>query len=172
MPYSIDKSLLSENVFKITTDSGAKYIIVLQETAEGSGLWTLSFLLEPEKRPLPSEVFKTMRILEENLLQILDEKGITSILVYIAGKDREEVDQKTKIFTRWIERPWEYVIESDPIIRIHGKRKEIQTMTNFIHLKKNLNIETNINKRFCTNCGTENKNYKFCPNCGNNLEQT
>jgi hypothetical protein len=171
MPYTVDKTFLEHNVFRITTDSGVNYIILLHETSEDSGLWTLSFLVEPEKKPLPSEVFRTMKILEENLMEILEQKKIESLLVYITGKNRDEIDQKTKIFTRWIEDPWEYTIEKDPIIKIQGRREEIQVMTNFIHIKKKINTE-NPKVKYCTNCGTENKNYKFCPNCGNNLEQT
>ncbi len=175
MSYSVDKSSLDENVFTITTESGVKYLVILQETAEDSGLWILHFLKELGKEAVSSEVFKTMKALEENLIQILEERGITSIMVYISGKDRNEIDQKTKVFTRWIEEPWEYQIDVDPIIRIQGIRKEIETMTNFIYLKKKIiqpTLQSVISEnKFCTNCGTENKGFKFCPNCGQNLQQ-
>ena len=103
-------------------------------------------------------------------------RGINTLLVYIAGSDRNEIDQKTKIFTRWIKTPWKYEVISNPIITIQGNRNHIQTNTNFIHMTRGVEevvvIKSPVGAKFCFNCGLENNNFKFCPSCGTNLKQT
>lgn len=185
MSYKIDNSLIWDNLFMFTTDAGTKYIAKFDEVSEG--IWTLNFQLESGE-PLRSEIFKTMKFLGDNTSNFLDEKDINTLLVYIAGSNRDEIDQKTKIFTRWIKLPWKYEIISNPIITIEGNKNHIQTNTNFIHMTRGVDevvIESPVNKvvdsvviespvgiKFCFNCGSENNNYKFCPSCGTNLKQT
>ena len=184
MSYNIDNSLIWNNLFMFTTDAGTKYIAKFDEVSEG--IWTLNFQLESGE-PLKSEIFKTMKFLGDNTSNFLDEKGISTLLVYITGSNRDEIDQKTKIFTRWIKSPWKYEVISNPIITIEGNREHIQTNTNFIHINRGIDevvIEPPVNKvvdsvfiespvgiKFCFNCGSENNNYKFCPSCGTNLKQ-
>jgi RNA polymerase subunit RPABC4/transcription elongation factor Spt4 len=155
-----------------TTDLGSKYIVKFEEVSEG--IWTLNFQLESGE-PLRSEIFKTMKFLGDNTSNFLDEKGINTLLVYIVGSDRSEIDQKTKIFTRWIKSPWKYEVISNPIITIEGNRDYIETNTNFIHMTRGVEEvvinESPIGSKFCFNCGLENNNYKFCPSCGTNLKQ-
>ena len=185
MSYKIDNSLIWDNLFMFTTDAGTKYIAKFDEVSEG--IWTLNFQLESGE-PLRSEIFKTMKFLGDNTSNFLDEKDINTLLVYIAGSNRDEIDQKTKIFTRWIKLPWKYEIISNPIITIECNKNHIQTNTNFIHMTRGVDevvIESPVNKvvdsvviespvgiKFCFNCGSENNNYKFCPSCGTNLKQT
>ena len=185
MSYNIDNSLIWNNLFIFTTDSGTKYIAKFEEVSEG--IWTLDFQLSSGE-PLRSEIFKTMKVLGDNTSDFLDERGINTLLVYIAGSDRNEIDQKTKIFTRWIKTPWKYEVISNPIITIEGNRNHIQTNTNFIHMTRgseevvvikslvnkvvNEVVESPVGAKFCFNCGLENNNYKFCPSCGTNLKQT
>ena len=184
MSYNIDNSLIWNNLFIFTTDAGTKYIAKFEEISEG--IWTLDFQLSSGE-PLKSEIFKTMKVLGDNTSNFLDEKGINTLLVYISGSDRNEIDQKTKIFTRWIISPWKYEVISNPIITIEGKKDHIQTNTNFIHMTRGVDevvIESPVNKvidtvvtespvgaKFCFNCGLQNNNYKFCPSCGTNLKQ-
>lgn len=171
MAYLIDKSLLWDNTFSFITDSGTAYIAQLVETSPGSGSWTLNFILAYGS-PKYSEIFKTMKTLTDNLIETLDAKGIKSLVVFIDGQNRDEIDKKTKIFTRWIKSPWEYTIDESPEIRIQGVRSGFYPQTNFIHISKNLKLVIPENvKKYCTNCGTENKNYKFCPNCAYDLQQ-
>ena len=176
MAYTIDKTLLWANVIIFTSDSGTKYSVKLSELASGSGMWTLDFNLT-SGTPNRSEVFSTMSTLYEVLTEpngLLEKNNATSVVVYIAGSSREEIDLKTKIFTRWIKNPWEYKIDHKPEITILGKREAIYPDTNFIHMTKTGKLEevsiTN-NTKYCFNCGTENKDYKFCPSCGQNLQQ-
>jgi hypothetical protein len=188
MSYNIDNSLIWNNLFIFTTDAGTKYIAKFEEVSEG--IWTLDFQLSSGE-PLRSEIFKTMKFLGDNTSDFLDEREINTLIVYIAGSDRNEIDQKTKIFTRWIKSPWKYEIISNPIITIEGNRNHIQTNTNFIHMTRGVEevvVESPVNKvvnevvnevvvespvgiKFCFNCGLENNNYKFCPSCGTNLKQ-
>ena len=172
MSYNIDNSLIWDNIFMFTTDLGSKYIVKFEEVSEG--IWTLNFQLESGE-PLRSEIFKTMKFLGDNTSNFLDEKGINTLLVYIVGSDRSEIDQKTKIFTRWIKSPWKYEVISNPIITIEGNRDYIETNTNFIHMTRGVEEvvinESPIGAKFCFNCGLENNNYKFCPSCGTNLKQ-
>lgn len=181
MPYNIDNSLIWNNLFMFTTDAGTKYIAKFEEISEG--IWTLDFQLTSGE-PLRSEIFKTMEVLGDNTSNFLDERGINTLLVYITGSDRNEINQKTKIFTRWIREPWKYEVISNPIITIEGKKDHIQTNTNFIHMTRGIEevvvIKSPLNKlvsespvgvKFCFNCGSENNNYKFCPSCGTNLKQ-
>ena len=178
MSYNIDNSLIWNNLFIFTTDAGTKYIAKFEEVSEG--IWTLDFQLASGE-PLRSEIFKTMKVLGDNTSNFLDERGINTLLVYIAGSDRNEIDQKTKIFTRWIKSPWVFTIDSNPEIIIEGKRDQIYPNTNIIHIEKtdiviqktieNTNSINTSNVKFCPNCGTKNNNYKFCPSCGTNLQQ-
>ncbi len=135
--YNVGTKLLWDDYFFFQTESGTKYFCKLSETAPSSGVWTFNFGLEDGGNPLLSEVFETMQTLTQSLEDILDDKGITNVLVYIVGKDRDEIDKKTNVFTRWIELPWSYTIERNPEIRINGKRDSIYTNTNFIYLTKN-----------------------------------
>jgi hypothetical protein len=180
MIFKVDNSFLWDNAFFIETESGIKYVVRLDETSKYSGVWTLSFLLL-SGTPNSREIFGTMNTLSENLLDVLNEKNINSLLVWINGKDRKEIDQKTKVFLRWIKHPFEYTLDGNPEIRIQGKSDIIYPDTNFIYIKRisskkeekkeeNIILETKI--KFCFNCGEENKDYKFCPGCGTNLKQT
>jgi hypothetical protein len=183
--YTIDRSISWNNTIVFSSDNGTKYGVQLLETAPGSKLWTFNFKLI-EGVPDQKEVFKTMSVLQDVLLEpggLIERNNVNEIVVFIDGKSREEIDQKTKIFTRWIKSPWIFNIESNPEIIITGKRDQIYPNTNFIHIKKTdvieqvTPIETNktsinlSNIKFCYNCGSENNNYKFCPSCGTNLQQ-
>jgi hypothetical protein len=187
MVFKVDNSILWDNVFFIETDSGVKYVAKLEETSPESGVWALYFLLL-SGIPNSREIFGTMNTLSENLIDVLNQKGINSLLVWINGEDRKEIDQKTKVFLRWVEYPFEYTLDENPEIRIQGKNDVIYPNTNFIHIRRvNQEIEkveeqkiqtvhtetiSNNKIRFCFNCGEENKDYKFCPGCGTNLKQT
>lgn len=183
--YTIDKSISWDNTIVFSSDSGTKYGVQLLETAPGSKLWTFNFKLI-EGIPDQKEVFKTMNILYDVLIEpggLIEKNNVTEIIVLIDGKNRDEIDQKTKIFTRWIRSPWIFEVNSAPEIIIEGKREQIYPNTNLIHIKKTDVVEqvisTEINKtpinvsniKFCYNCGFENNNYKFCPGCGTNLQQ-
>lgn len=176
MSYTVDKSLLWSNVIIFTSDSGTKYSIRLVETTRGSGLWTLEFNLISGS-PDNSEVFSTMSTLYNVLTGsggLIEKTNATNILFYIAGNNRDEIDQKTNVFTRWIKSPWEYKIDYNPEVTIQGKRDKLYPNTNFIYMKKTENITispTASNVKYCYNCGSVNNNYKFCPNCGTNLQQ-
>ena len=115
---------------------------------------------------------------------IIEKNNIENIIVTIDGKDQEEIDKKTKAFTRWIKKPWSYKVMKNPTIKIDGATKNIYVRTNIIHMFKTnepitpevvvkkeeiKNIPSQI--KFCYNCGLENNNYKFCPGCGTNLQQ-
>lgn len=189
--YVIDRSISWDNTIFFDSENGTKYSVQLIETAPGSNMWTFNFNLV-KGLPDQKEVFKTMNVLYDVLLEpggLIEKNNVREIIVTIAGNSREEIDQKTKIFTRWIRSPWEFRIDSNPEIIIQGKRESIYLNTNLIHIKKSEVevvkevikikpvieivveplVESNI--KFCFNCGLENNNYKFCPDCGTNLKQ-
>lgn len=172
----IDRSLEFLNVISFKSNSGVEYKLIVIETFPGSNIWTFSFQLISGK-PNTKEVFQTMKTIQQLMLEkngLVEKYNMREIILVIEGKDRDEVDRKTKIFTRWIEKPYYFEIISNPIISIEGKRENIYLDTNFIHIKKsNLPPEYKTSEvKFCFNCGSENKeNYKFCPNCGQNLQQ-
>jgi hypothetical protein len=177
--YTIDKSISWNNTIVFSSNSGTKYSVQLLESSPGSKIWTFNFKLI-EGIPDKKEVFKTIGVIQDVLLEpggLIERNNVNEIVVFIYGKSREEIDQKTKIFTRWIKSPWIFNIESNPEITIEGKRDQIYLNTNFIHIKKTDVIENNktidlSNIKFCYNCGLENNNYKFCPGCGTNLQQS
>ena len=182
--YTIDRTIFWDNTIFFDSDNGTRYGVQLIETAPGSKVWTFNFKLI-SGIPDQKEVFKTMNALQDVLLEpggLIEKNNVTRIIVLIDGKNRNEIDQKTKIFTRWIKSPWEFTVDSNPEIIIEGKRDQIYPNTNVIHIKKtdfvekSVDIETkkpiNIsNIKFCYNCGLENNNFKFCPGCGTNLKQ-
>ena len=181
--YTIDRSISWDNTIFFDSDNGTRYGVQLIETAPGSKLWTFNFKLI-NGIPDQKEVFKTMGALQDVLLEpggLIERNNVTQIVVLIDGENRDEIDQKTKIFTRWIKSPWIFTIDSNPEIIIKGKRDQIYPNTNIIHIKKTdvikktVDIESSINIsniKFCYNCGLENNNFKFCPACGTNLKQT
>ncbi len=186
MLFKVDNTLLWDNCFYIITDEGNVYCVKLDETAIGTNIWILNFILV-DGVPNNKEVFKTIQTMQENLKKLLIEKNINTVIAYIDGATRKERDKKTKIFTRWIDDPFECFVDESPEIRIQGGKNPIYPDTNFIKIvRKNYTdikpteviketpTETSekINIKFCYNCGTENKNYKFCPGCGKNLQQS
>ena len=111
--YTIDRSISWSNTIVFSSDNGTKYGVQLLETAPGSKLWTFNFKLI-EGVPDQKEVFKTMSVLQDVLLEpggLIERNNVNEIVVFIDGKSREEIDQKTKIFTRWIKSPWIFNIE-------------------------------------------------------------
>ena len=171
--FKIDRSLESEGVFQYTTDSGCKYIASISESAPNSGLATLDFMLVSGS-PSYIEVFKTMRTLYEISTEYVLKKGFKNLIFYIDGANREEIDQKTNIFTRWIDTNiWEYRIDPQPYIIIPNMRNGIIPVnTNAIVIKKKDNVVIeSVKSKFCHNCGSPNNNYKFCPDCGQNLQE-
>jgi hypothetical protein len=182
--YTIDRTIFWDNTVFFDSDNGTRYGVQLTETAPGSKVWTFNFKLI-SGIPDQKEVFKTMGALQDVLLEpggLIEKNNVTRIIVLIDGKNRDEIDQKTKIFTRWIKSPWTFTVDSNPEIIIEGKRDQIYPNTHIIHIKKMdvieqpVKVETktsvNIsNVKFCYNCGLENNNYKFCPSCGTNLKQ-
>jgi len=181
--YTIDRTIFWDNTIFFDSDNGTRYGVQLVETAPGSKVWTFNFKLI-SGIPDQKEVFKTMNALQDVLLEpggLIERNNVTRIIVLIDGKNRDEIDQKTKIFTRWIKSPWTFKIDSNPEIIIEGKRDQIYPNTNIIHIEKtgiviqktieNTNPIITSNVKFCPNCGTKNNNYKFCPSCGTNLQQ-
>ena len=180
--YTIDRTIFWDNTIFFDSDNGIRYGVQLTETAPGSKVWTFNFKLI-SGIPDQKEVFKTMSALQDVLLEpggLIEINNVKRIIVLIDGKNRDEIDQKTKIFTRWIKSPWVFTIDSNPEIIIEGKRDQIYPNTNIIHIEKknvvqktieNINSINTSNVKFCPNCGTKNNNYKFCPSCGTNLQQ-
>ncbi len=180
--YTIDRTFFWDNSIFFDSDNGTRYGVQITETAPGSKVWTFNFKLV-SGIPDQKEVFKTMGVLQDVLLEpggLIERNNVTRIIVLIDGKNRDEIDQKTKIFTRWIKSPWVFTIDSNPEIIIEGKRDQIYPNTNIIHIEKKNIIQKAIegtnsintsNVKFCPNCGTKNNNYKFCPSCGTNLQQ-
>lgn len=171
--FKIDRSLEPEGIFKFKTDSGCEYMASIHESAPKSGLATLDIVLL-SGQPSPIEVFRTMRTVYDVSTEYVLKKGFKDLIFYIDGRNREEIDQKTNIFTRWINTDiWEYRIDSQPYIVIPNKRNGIiQLNTNAIVIKKKDNVVVETTKlNFCYNCGEPNNNYKFCPSCGSNLQQ-
>ena len=106
------------------------------------------------------------------------EKNINNAVIFIAGENQEVINQKTTVFTRWIDLDWDYTIQPNIEMKIAGLRNTIMIPTNAIMMtrkqttvQKQVVINGNVNIKFCFNCGTENKGFQFCPNCGTNLKQ-
>lgn len=171
--FKIDRSLESDGVFQYTTVSGCKYLVSIHESAPNSGLATLDFILVSGS-PSVIEVFKTMKTLYEISTEYVLKRGFKNLIFYIDGSNREEIDRKTNIFTRWIDTDiWEYRIERQPYIIIPDMINGIISFnTNAIIIKKKDNpLVKSVKSKFCHNCGEPNSNYKFCPNCGQNLQE-
>ena len=173
MNYTIDRTLEICNVIDIKSEN-VEYKIVLVETAPGSKLWTITLALV-SGTPNKKDIYNTIGTVSKILLEkggLIEKNNVTEIIMTIDGKDREEIDKKTKVFTRWIKSPWTFEITSNPVISIQGMSESIYLNTNLIHIKKSSIIENKEGFKFCFNCGHENKeSYKFCPSCGTNLEQ-
>jgi len=174
MNYTIDRTLEICNVIDFKSETGVLYKITLIETTPGSGLWTIVFQVVsgvPEKK----DIYSTIKTISNILLEkdgLVERNNITEFVITIDGENRDEIDKKTKVFTRWIKSPWTFEITSNPIILIEGKMENIYLNTNLIHIKKSNIIENKSEVKFCFNCGFENKEtYKFCPSCGTNLQQ-
>ena len=135
MSYEIDKSLEFCNTVIFKTDSGAKYSVTFAETAPGSQLWTFSLKLSSGE-PNEKEVFKTMSLVNKVITEkngIIERNNIKKVIVTIDGKDQEEIEKKTYVFTRWIKKPWIYEIIKNPVIKIQGMKKNIY----LLQIKKN-----------------------------------
>ena len=184
MLFKVDDTLSWDNCFYIITDEGNIYCVKLDETALGTGIWVLNFILV-DGSPNNKEVFKTLQTFWINLKKMLIEKNINTVIAYIDGATRKERDQKTKVFTRWIDDPFECFVDESPEVRVQGKKTPIYPDTNFLKIvRKSFSspevkieeakpiITQQIDIKFCYNCGTENKGFKFCPNCGTNLQQS
>lgn len=174
MNYTIDRTLEICNVIDFKSESGVEYKVALVETAPGSGLWTILFYLISGK-PDKKEIYSTIGKIRDILLEkggLIERNNVNELVITIDGKDREEIDKKTNVFTRWIKSPWTFEVTSNPEISIQGKMENIYLNTNLIHIKKSA-VDTKSRIKFCFNCGCENKeSFKFCPNCGTNLQQS
>lgn len=186
--FRVDNTFLWDNCFYIESELGTKYCVRLNETAPGTNIWIINFILI-SGTPKGREVFKTLSILWENLKKFFIDKDITSAFGYIDGKTREERDQKTKIFTRWVDYPFEVIVDASPEIRIQGSSRSHTIDTNMFHIsripksgtdKEELKLKEEIQKidtptnteiKFCFNCGNPNNSFVFCPNCGTKLKQ-
>lgn len=178
MSYKVEFEL-EWNQIRITTNKGSKYLVLLNETIEGSNLWVLNFILESGK-PSNKEVYKTMstiyNVLCEGDNNPIEKYNIREIISFITGDNQIEIDKKTKVFTRWIKSPWRFEIIENPTIDIQGRANKVYLKCNLLHIKKDEKYNVEIPKisrniKFCFNCGSENNSYKFCPNCGVNLQQ-
>jgi len=180
--FQIDRTLACDGLYKYSTDNGVEYNVKIHESAPGSGLATIYFTLLSGK-PSAIEVFRTMNTLYELSFEYVESKGFKNILVHIDGKDREEIDKKTRIFTsgltKWVgPNVFDYQIISNPKITVPGRRNGAYTFeTNAIYMTRKstpapttIEAPPNVDIKFCYNCGTENNNYKFCPKCGTNLQ--
>ena len=186
MLFKVDNTLLWDNCFYIITEQDNVYCVKLEETAWSTGIWILNFILV-DGVPNNKEVFKTLQTFWVNLKKLLIEKNINTVIAYIDGSTRKERDQKTKVFSRWIDDPFVCIIDESPEIRIQGKKSSIQLDTNCLKIirkseeyvetikevkpQEEKSIQKNLSIKFCYNCGSENKEFKFCPNCGQNLQQ-
>jgi|688.fasta_scaffold364307_2 hypothetical protein len=180
MSYVIDKGMEWDGIYKYTTDSGISYMVKIHETAPGSGYWTIDFIKLSKDSGNVREVFSIMSMLMELSMGYADIRNIQNVIIFISGENREQINQKTRIFTRWIKDYWNYQIVSNPEVIIPGKRDgRITIPTNGIFMTRKQGLVTPIETttlssveiKFCYNCGTENNNFKFCPKCGTSLQQ-
>ena len=170
----IDKTFEWNNTILFKSNLGAEYIVNLLQTSPNSNIWTLNFALI-NGHPANNEVFKIMSTLQQILISpggLIEKNNVKKIAVTISGKNNKEIDMKTKIFTRWIKKPWIFEIHYNPEVEIIGKREKIYPRTNIIFITKTEEIIANesTNNKYCFYCGSINKGYKFCPSCGTNLQ--
>lgn len=179
MPFSIDKSLDWDGIYKFSSDSGASYIVKLRESAPGSGLWTIDFI-KTGGEPPKTEIFKTMKVLSDLCKEYINKVGGDNLLMLISG-DSEESLQKSKVFTRWMGEEWESNI-TDARLKISGIRNMLYPTPYLISVKrkpksivedtpKPISIGITSEIKFCYNCGNANNDYLYCPNCGTKLKQ-
>lgn len=181
MAYSIDKSLSWDGLFRITTDSGALYMIKIRESAPDSGLWTIE-LTRPSEKGSTSEIFKTMRTISEICQEYINQKQGNNVILFVTG-DSDESLKKSNVFSRYMGEDWDYVIDR-PQIKISNLRNPNIISTNYFikatRVRKtitenpsiSLNTQIISEIKFCFNCGTPNNNFVFCPSCGTKLKQT
>ena len=177
MSYIIDNSNIQNNVLTLTDKNELEYFIKLTEISEGSDVWTFSFM-QPPTIIKSNKSFEYMFILSKEIFEsdLFEINKVNKILLLIEGDSRENVDEKTEIFTNIINDEWEFKIEQDPETIIEGGLSYINFNTNSIYITKKEKVIESITlnegvMKFCPNCGLENNNYKFCPSCGTNLKQ-
>jgi hypothetical protein len=177
MNYYVDKNLAWDGIFTYSTDSGTKYLIKISETAPESGVWKLDFI-RLEGNPTSIEIFKTMKTLLDISMEYVNEKNINNAILMIAGNSEEEIQKKTKAFTRWLKEDWTFEVINRPEVYIPGVKGKKIVQTNVIFIKRKPKIDKKVEIsnnhegfKYCPNCGTENKGWQFCPNCGTNLKQ-
>ena len=122
MSYIIDKSLEFCNTISFKTDSDVKYSITFNETAPESKVWTFSLKLVSGE-PTDKEIFKTMEVVNKIITEkggIAERNNIKRVIVVIEGEDEQEIDKKTKVFTRWIKKPWKYEITFGYFLQWNG----------------------------------------------------
>ena len=180
MAYSIDKSLSWDGLFRITTDSGALYMIKIRESAPDSGLWTIE-LIRPSEKGTTSEIFRTMRTISDICQEYINQKKGNEVILFITGKVDESL-KKSKVFSRYMGDDWEYTIDIPQIKLSNLRNPNIITTNHFIkatrvrkmtEVSSNNLVNTQITSeiKFCFNCGTPNNNFAFCPSCGTKLKQ-
>lgn len=177
MSYLVDKSLAWNGIFQYSSESGTNYLVKISESAPNSNFWTMDFK-KLSGEPSSTEVFRIMNTLFEVAMEYVDEKKIDSALLLITGSSKEEMEQKTKIFVRWLKDNWDLQILEKPEFTIKGYKRSYVLPNNGIFIKRKTVINNTPTSpvpkftiKFCYNCGTENDGFQFCPNCGTNLKQ-
>lgn len=178
MSFNINREL-EWNQVSIDTDD-VNYLVYVSETGEGSNLWTLNISNE-EGRIKKDDIYKLMSTISDVIFKgkdsLAENSNIKEMIYFVYGNTEQEIDKRSKVFSRWIKKPWTFEIIKNPTIDIQGKANKVYLKSNLIHIKKNEDYIEETPKiigniKFCFNCGTENKAYKFCPSCGTNLQQS
>lgn len=124
MNYELDKSGIDNGIIQYTTENGCKYLANIYEIEIGTGVWSLEFI-KFSGNPESSDVFKIMRTLTDACMEYVYEKNITSAILFISGGKKEEIEQKTKIFQRWLENDWSFEVISGKEVDILGRKFKI-----------------------------------------------
>ena len=180
MSYIVDKSLSWDGLYQFQSDSGCNYIIKIKKVSEDSSLWTIELIRKSGEPPV-SEIFKTMKTIADICKEYMNIVKGNRVIMLISGNYEESL-QKANVFTRYMKDEWNYNIDI-PTIKLPGLRSPNVNTTNFMITatrKKDL-IEinksemnstiSNVDIKFCFNCGTPNNNFVFCPGCGTKLKQ-
>ncbi len=163
---TIDDNFKDVGLYKYYTDSNCCYILSINESSSGSGIWFINLYKEYGTTD-KSEVFSTLKNISNLVLEYCGKVNIRKFIIIIDANSNEERRKKTIAFTRYINNDWEYKIHSNPDFKISGKRTLNTINTNCIFIQK----KENDSNKYCSNCGVKNENYKFCPNCGFKLKE-
>lgn len=157
MIFDINYEFEEQGIYLFKTDEGTDYRVSFR-----NGDYTSVSVLIQSENTFDSEVFITIQTLKF----ILNKINIDKFLITIDDKNPYLRRRKLNILKRYLN-TYEYKVIENPHLPPIG-RGSSNTILNITQVYL-IKTKDKRQKKYCTNCGTEDTGYKFCPNCGANL---